>query len=121
MAPDTNPADLISARWTFKSLWGFHGAGAVAADSQNVTLTFNDAGVVLSGCNAATARLSDGHITFRQEWINGLILTTPPSCGTLGVDQENFAFSVLSGTVTWSISNGELTIIHPGTGTLTLK
>jgi hypothetical protein len=75
---------------------------------------------ILAGrCSAATAVLSPGHLVFTQQFVS----VAPTTCGpSLEVTQSNFAFgSILTGSVTWAIAGGKLSITQPGVGSLTFQ
>ena len=69
-------------------------------------------------CDGSTAQVTNTRIQFTQTWTN--LLVVQPGCTNDPHDPSTHAvLGILSGTVTWAITNRELAITNPRTGTLT--
>lgn len=119
----TDPAALYGVVWTLSAIHRLDGAADTRPDAtlpfkftEHLATGSRDAAIQQGPCGTATARISTGRITFTQQFIT----IVPTYCGpSLGVAQSHFVFgSVLTGSVTWTVNNGQLTITHAGAGSL---
>lgn len=103
------PSDLVGS-WKLTDLQGLDRAAHTAPDA-TLTFRFDPNGTISQGCGAARATVGDGTLQFVQDWVT----TTPTNCPHLGVQQSRFLFGrLLTGTATWEIRDGELTVQHDG-------
>ena len=93
-------------------------AAAFALTFERDKSTVGGIGVMDGDCDNATLTVTATRITFIQPWVNDLVLRD--GCANDPRDPNaREIFTILSGTVTWLISDGKLTIVKGGTGTLT--
>ena len=118
----TDPTALFGVVWTLSDIHGLGGVASTKPDA-DTTLTFSpnttpgwDDVVDQDRCGSASARIGTGEIVFTSRFA----FPTSTLCGPrLGITQHNFVSgSVLTGTVTWEIDDGRLTITKAGVGSL---
>jgi hypothetical protein len=109
----TEPSDLTGSIWRLTTV-ASQGENAEPA-SAPVTYTFADGGSTDHVGDAAPTNIAPGRITFGN-WANDLLGHNGPR---LDPAQSNQVFTIMSGTLSWSIAGDTLTLDNPSAGTLT--
>jgi hypothetical protein len=85
-----------------------------------IVLRIHRSGILVSGCAAAAATVRGGRMVFRHQFITTTQLAS--GCGPhLTIEQNNFTFGLLTGSVHWSITGTTLRLGKPGVGWLTFQ
>jgi hypothetical protein len=116
--PASAPGDLIGVAWKLQQIRPI-GRPYIQLQGSDISLKFYDHGGVSGDCAGATASVTAGRIVFHQAWVMAMVLNR--KCIMLRGAQAKWFFGVLSGTVSWSIANGQLIITKPHVGSLAFQ
>jgi hypothetical protein len=114
--PVTNPAALTATAWQLVEITR-PGAAAEPA-SAPVYFDFGKRSSTDHDGDAAISHIAIGRITF-SAWANNL--TTGNQVPNLDLAQDRFIFTLMQGTLSWSITGDTLTFHRSGAGSLTFR
>jgi heat shock protein HslJ len=110
---------VMSGTWR---LSGFRDTGVEQGVAQRERLTIRN-GRLSAGisCNTLTAQVTVQHDTLVLTDVHSTTLPCPSPPNQAASDQENTLYTVLTGTVHWSVSNGHLSIVKNSRNALSYR
>ena len=115
--PSTEVSDLVNISWHLASLESGTGQNSTALTPSAISTLHIGRGGEISGddgCNSMQGRAVLGSGTMVVRSLGGTLELCQGGRGS----QESLIYRVLNGTVSWSVADGQLTIVNAGVGAL---